>query len=168
MSLQPKGKKQIADMTLGTAVLLKRLEPIGLEPYDIDLSRAEINHMVTRNFMSAEYGGSSQATLPVIAQEKLEKHGMNDFMYLKLDYHPFAPQTPGGCGLFFSTAEEVPVDVGLKRVFTRDLRKSEWQYMGQYDVRTTASLSLAEWLDQSEKVMKHGLHFHSKLNIFGR
>ena len=168
MSLQPKGKKQIADMTLESKVLLKRLEPIGLEPYEIDLPRAEVNHMVRRDFMSTVYGGSMQATCPDIAQEKLEQHGMNDFMYLKLDYHPFAPQTPGGCGLFFSTQEEVPGDLGLKRVFTRDLRKPHWQYMGQYDVKTAASLSLNEWLDQSVKVLnqKHCLRFHcSRLNV---
>ena len=43
-----------------------------------------------------------QATFPQIREEMLAEHSMDDFMYLHLDYQPYAPQTPGGCGLWFS------------------------------------------------------------------
>jgi len=134
--------------------MLRRLEPIGaLVDYEIDLSRAEINEMVSRLFMSSIYGGSMQATFPRISQKKLEKHGMNDFMYLHLKYHPFAPQNPGRCGLWFSTEDEDPKTwAALKRVFTRDQQVSMWQYMGQYDVQRAASLTLQEWLDHTPAV----------------
>ena len=134
--------------------MLRRLEPIGaLVDHEIDLSRAEINQMVSRLFMSSIYGGSMQATFPPIGKEKLRKHGMNDFMYLHLKYHPFAPQNPGRCGLWFSTEDEKPETwAGLKRVFTRDREVSMWQYMGQYDVQRAASLTLEEWLDHKPAV----------------
>jgi len=100
-----------------------------------------------------------QATFPHIGEEKFDQHGMDDFMYLHLDYHPFAPQTPGGCGLWFSTEEEDPESdfEGLKRVFTRDSKSAIWQYMGQYKVKGAQSLTLDEWLKQSDKVMRY--HF---------
>jgi hypothetical protein len=150
--VQPKGKKRIADMSLKNAVLMKRLEPIGLEKYVIDLPLAEINQMVSRKFMSANYGGSMQATFPQIREEKLAEHGLDDFMYLHLNYQPYAPQTPGGCGLWFSTDGDSEPWEGITRVLTRDLNSAMWQYMGQYEVKAAASLEMAEWLQQDLKV----------------
>jgi len=150
--VQPKGKKRIADMSLENPVLMKRLEPIGLDIYVINLPLAEINQMVSRRFMSAIYGGSMQATFPQIGEAKLAEHGMNDFMYLHMDYQPYAPQTPGGCGLYFSTDEDSESWEGVMRVLTRDLNIAMWQYMGQYEVKVAASLEVAEWLQQDLKV----------------
>ena len=149
---QPKGKKNVS---LSDEVLLRRLETVGLDPLMINLSRSELNQMVTRLFMSGVYGGSMQATFPRIGKRKFEQHGMADFMYLHLDYHPYAPQRPGGCGLWFSTEEEDPElgFEGIQRVFTRDWKRAIWQYMGQYKVKPAQSLSLDEWLDQPDKVI---------------
>jgi len=102
--------------------------------------------MVTRMFMSSIYGGSMQAAFPKIGSKKLAEHGMDDFMYLHLKYHPYAPQCPGGGGLWFSPEWYGEPWQGVHRVFTRDWALSIWQYMGQYEVKTTASLTLAEWL----------------------
>jgi len=165
---QPKGKKNVS---LSDEVLLRRLEPIGLDPVKIDLSRSELNQMVTRLFMSAVYGGSMQATFPKVSKRKFDQNGKDDFMYLHLDYHPFAPQTPGGCGLWFSTEEEDPENgfEGVKRVFTRDWKRAIWQYMGQYKVKPAQSLTLDEWLDQLDKVMCYYIFWHCfKLTFVGK
>ncbi len=139
-------------MSLKDVVLIKRLEPVGLDKYAIDLPLAEINQMVSRKFMSAIYGGSMQATFPQIREAKLAEHGMDDFMYLHLDYQPYAPQTPGGCGLWFSTDGDSDPWEGVSRVLTRDLNSAMWQYMGQYEVKAAASLEMEEWLQQDLKV----------------
>ena len=76
---KPKGKKSIADMTVSEEVIKSRLEPIGIRPFKINLPRAEVNMMVSRKFMSAVYGGSSEGTFPPIGKDKLAEHGMNDF-----------------------------------------------------------------------------------------
>jgi hypothetical protein len=125
---------------------MSRLKPVGLEPFPINLPLAELNQMVSRHFMASTYGGSMQATFPSISAAKLAQHGMNDFMYLHLKYHPYAPQRPGGSGLWFDPEwYGAPWD-GVYRVFTRDWDRAMWQYMGQYEVKSTASLTLAEWL----------------------
>ena len=149
---KPKGKKSIAHMTVSDEVIQSRLEPIGIEPFKINLPRAEVNMMVTRKFMSAVYGGSSEGTFPPIGKEKLAEHGMNDFMYLHLDYQPCAPQIPGKCGLWFSTGSRRGDWGGVYRVITRDLLRSEWQYMGQYEIKPAKSLTREEWVSQKDKV----------------
>jgi len=141
-------------MTVSEQVIKSRLEPIGIKPFKINLSRAELNVMVTRKFMSSVYGGSSEGTFPPIGKEKLAEHGMNDFMYLHLDYQPCAPQVPGKCGLWFSTGSRRGNLEGVYRVITRDLRRSQWQYMGQYHIKPAKSLTKEEWVSQDDKVRR--------------
>lgn len=108
--------------------------------------------MVSRDFMSSEYGGSMQATFPVIGEKLKEKHGMNDFMYLHPAYQPVAPQVPGACGLFFIPISSIGQEWDtLQRVFTR-IESNVWQYMGMYRLTSSPSLTRREWLDQEPKV----------------
>jgi hypothetical protein len=135
-------------MVLSDDVVQKRFEPLGgLQGFKINLSLAELDRMVTRAFMSSVYGGSSQGTFPPIGEDKFAQHGMDDFMYLRLDFQPCAPQIPGRPGLWFSTTsrEEEPF---VARVLTRDSKDPIWQYVGQYSVRPALSLTRKEWLNQ--------------------
>jgi hypothetical protein len=134
-------------MILSDDVVEKRFEPLGgIRGYTINLSLAELDMMVSRLFMASVYGGNSQETFPSIGQEKLARHGMDDFMYVHIDYQPCGPQIPGRPGLWFSTnSDSAPF---VARVLTRDLKCALWQYVGQYDVRPAASLTKEEWLKQ--------------------
>jgi hypothetical protein len=102
--------------------------------------------------MSSVYGGSMQKTFPKVSAKKVAKHGMKHFMYLNLKYHPYAPQCPGGGGLWFNPDPEWRGDPlrNVQRVFTRDLVTAMWQYMGQYEIKAAPSLTLAEWLGLEE------------------
>jgi hypothetical protein len=112
--------------------------------------------MVTREFMASEYGGSMQATRPEVSMKHQERHGLNDFMYLHPAYQPVATQVPGACGLFFTTRTSMGREwdgAVLQRVFTR-IESNVWQYMGQYRLTSSPSLTRREWLDQEPKVSK--------------
>jgi len=148
-------------MVLSDEVVEKRFAPLGgLKAFVINLSLAELDMMVSRLFMASVYGGNSQETFPSIGQEKLAQHGMNDFMYLHLDYQPCAPQIPGRPGLWFDT--EKGDEPFVARVLTRDLRCAMWQYVGQYDVRPAVSLTREEWLNQKNKVRSYALSYRGQ------
>lgn len=139
-------------MVLNDDVVERRFESQGgLRQFPIDLPLAQLDMLVSRKFLAAVYGGNTQETFPSIGQEKYAQHGMDDFMYLHIDYHPWAPQIPGRPGLWFSTgnSERQPFEA---RVLTRDLKLAMWQYIGQYDVRPAAPLTREEWINQSDKV----------------
>lgn len=127
-----------------------RLKHLDLNLYDITLDKASQEVMVTREFMSATYGGSMQAVQPGIAKKFLDIHGLDDFFYLNLDYQPEAPQVPGAHGLYFCTqaGDDIP---GIWRVFTRIL-VGQWQYQGMYTVTTSKSLKKEEWAIQPARV----------------
>lgn len=129
-----------------------RLLAIGLDLFPIPLDRSIQDVDVTRHFLSHEYGGNTQDTFPRIRKEKLQEHGLDDFMCLNLDLNPCAPATPGAPGLFFSlrrgTAEPWPE---IQRVICR-LSSSKWLYQGQYKMTPCASLTKEEWAQESPKV----------------
>ena len=129
------------------------MQSIGGEKiYPIPLDKASQDFPVTRQFLSSEYGGNTQQTIPNIAADKIAVHGLNDFMYPNLILNPYAPETPGASGLFFAPsdgpAEEWPQ---VQRVISR-LDQGQWQYVGQYRLAPVASLTKDEWAMQTPKV----------------
>jgi hypothetical protein len=111
LNLQPKVKKPKDAPTLSLDTVQQRLESIGYEPYPIDLEKDILDVTVTREFMSAKYGGNPQATYPTIGKAFVEKTGLEYFMYLSLLHNPYCAQVPGAPGLLFdatcpSDAEE--------------------------------------------------------------
>ncbi len=74
-------------MSLKNVVFMKRLKPIGLDKYVINLPFAEINQMVSRKFICLQFmiGVSSH-----FSSNKRKK------MSRAWDYQSYAPQTPGG------------------------------------------------------------------------
>ncbi|KAF9530952.1 hypothetical protein CPB83DRAFT_146625 [Crepidotus variabilis] len=144
--------KKHEEMRLSDDVFLQRIRPLNiLDGFPVTLEREFRDQLVPRKFMSNVYGGSSQMTFPHPRSEKIAEHGYDDFMCLPLDYQPFAPQVPGKPGLFLSTAKGDDIEEP-KRVFTRDPSRALRQYMGQYEVKATDSLSREEWLAQPDKV----------------
>lgn len=142
-------------MMLGRDTLRERFQalgPSGLDLYPITLDKSLQDVMVSRVFMSAEYGGGSQAVCPTIGKKHIEKHGMNDFMFLHPEYQPVAPQVPGACGLFMSPGTSVGHEwPSVQRLFTR-IESNVWQYMGMYRLMSSPSLTKREWADQDRKV----------------
>ncbi|KAF5372045.1 hypothetical protein D9615_008076 [Tricholomella constricta] len=129
-----------------------RLLPIGLDPYPISLERSIQDVTITRKFLSAHYGGNTQATFPTIRRALLNEHGLDDFMYPNLDFNPHAPEMPGAPGLFFAADGEAAHDwPEIERVITR-IRQGIWQYQGQYKMTPAPSLTKAEWACQKSKV----------------
>jgi hypothetical protein len=148
---QPKVKRK-KDYVLSVDTVRERLRGIPEQPYDIALDQGRASAMVTRKFLSATYGGSSQTTRPKIAAKKLAVHGLNDFMYPNLDMNPYAPEVPGARGLFFESSDEPAEEwPEVQRVITR-IASAQWQYMGQYRLTPVASLSKEEWASQVVKV----------------
>ncbi|KAJ2920944.1 hypothetical protein H1R20_g16151, partial [Candolleomyces eurysporus] len=126
---------------------------ISTRPFPITASRATLNEKVSRRFMSTVYGGSSQDVFPAISPRKLEDHGLNDWMYPPLDYHPMAPRNPGEPGFYFSVdnGSRALEDGQVKRVFTRVTKspRALWLYQGQYEVHLSESITKEEWQRQS-------------------
>ncbi|KAJ7576711.1 hypothetical protein C8J56DRAFT_799872 [Mycena floridula] len=126
----------------------------GLEVYPIELPHHLREITSSRQFLSSIYGGNTQRTFPNINDEMLKKHGFKtqDFMYPSLLYNPHAPVVPGHPGLFFGIGVAEDGDYPDRmRVITR-LRSSQWQYVGQYEMRASKSLSRKEWLKQDDAV----------------
>ncbi|TFY76834.1 hypothetical protein EWM64_g7178 [Hericium alpestre] len=136
-----------------TVTIQSRIDSVGRDPYPVTLEPSIRATWVHRGFMSDQYGGSSQDTFPAIGQENLDKHGLNDFFYLNLVYHPFGPREPGQPGLWFNAQPFEGQWGGEWRVFVR-LRSAQWLYVGQYRLSTVAPLSKEEWLMQSNQVQK--------------
>ncbi|KAJ7671735.1 hypothetical protein B0H17DRAFT_1141506 [Mycena rosella] len=76
-----------------------RLNAIGLEPFLISLPDSIRRKTTTREWVSKQYGGSSQGSCPPIAREQF-KHDMI-LRFFGLDYNPHLPKNPGDPGLVF-------------------------------------------------------------------
>ncbi|THU78144.1 hypothetical protein K435DRAFT_845899 [Dendrothele bispora CBS 962.96] len=147
-------KKKEEDFCLSDQVLYSRLKDIQLDLYPISLEPSILHSTVTRQFMCHQYGGSNAACFPNISQERVEKHGYNDFMYLNLNLNPHAPQVPGAPGLYFNATarpliadddEDDKVDnwPDLQRVYVR-LEGGVWLKVGIYKMTRSKPLSKEE------------------------
>lgn len=94
-------------------------------------------------------------TFPDIREEKLQEHGMDDFMYLPLDFQPEAPEVPGFPGLWLNIGgDNSEMDADPQRVFTRitTTPRALWQYQGQYEIKLAKQLTQEEWGNQTVSV----------------
>jgi hypothetical protein len=156
LALQPKLKK-LQNIGLSADTVRERMKSIGYDLYDISLDKSTQDMTVTREYMSNQYGRSAHSTFPKISKKNLALHGLDNFMYLNLDFNPHAPQVPGAPGLFFDvnsdsdtppSGDERP---STMRLFSRIQRKV-WLYCGQYLLKRVASLTKEEWAEQLPKV----------------
>ncbi|KJA21624.1 hypothetical protein HYPSUDRAFT_216177 [Hypholoma sublateritium FD-334 SS-4] len=158
----PKVKKDMR-MALLASTLRDRLKPIGLEIQDqfFTLDQATREVVVRRLFISQTYGGSMQETFPKPASKFLDVHGMNDFMFLPTEYQPEAPLLPGAPGLWFCSDPYYDRFEEMQRVFVKVVpvvgsKKSVYQYMGMYKLRSAAPayLTVAEYAAQTPQFRK--------------
>ncbi|CAA7260885.1 unnamed protein product [Cyclocybe aegerita] len=149
-----KEKKEVKvkklEMQLSLDIQTERLKRINAdEPYPVELDKVLTEFTVSRGFMSKFYGGGNMETFPKVAAHRYEQHGF-EFCYLHRDYQPNAPPLPGYHGLFLDSHGGEDID-GVQNVFTR-MGSGKWQYMGQYEMKSTKSLTRREWARQKETV----------------
>lgn len=120
--------------------------------FPISLDDDFLNTAVRREFLSETYGGSLQDTFPSISKANLDRHGYDNFMFLTLDYNPYAPQRPGYPGLFFTA--RMLLREQAQRAFVR-LQSGVWLYIGQYIFIEAPTLTQDEWKTQTRKVSSY-------------
>lgn len=129
--------------------LCKALGPSGLDSYPIALDNIIKLAKVRRDWMSVNYGGSSQGSRPDISTDRFQ-HGIKDWCYLTYDYNPNAPQHPGAPGLKFGCPGE---DLESKRDRIMMCTDSPfWLYMGFYVYTPSTPLTRDEWCARPSKV----------------
>lgn len=120
--------------------------------YPISLLAREVAECrFNRQYISHLYGGGHQDTNPHPRKNLLEWHGLDDWMFLSLDYNPHAPTKPGFSGLLFHAGKATDDWTTIQRTFVR-LKPKEWVYMGQYQLKAGPSLTSATWKQQKETV----------------
>ena len=140
--------KKKKNLELHPDTIRKRLE--GLKLYEPDIDPLTRDALVSREFISAIFGGNCQQTFPQISSARLAEHGLNDWMFITLDFNPHAPEFVGAPGLFF-VAREAVGDIETQRVFVR-MDASKWLYVGQYELIPSYSLTVEEWSTQKDIV----------------
>lgn len=148
-------------MALTQRTLKDRLKLVGLEIQDqyFTLDQATREVVVTRWFMASTYGGNMEESFPTPAKKFYDKHGMNDFMYLRPELQPEAPQLPAAPGLWFCIAPSNEPFEGPKRVFAKMIplsgsKKRVYQFMGMYQVHPAVPpyLTVEEYGAQTPQV----------------
>ncbi|KAL0947305.1 hypothetical protein HGRIS_013424 [Hohenbuehelia grisea] len=149
------------DSELSLDSVIPRLLRAGIDPHmpmpvDIDLDIRDLTF--PREFISKLYGGNPQQTFPVISKKHIDRHGLNDFVFLNPIYNPHVAQIVGGPGLFFE-ANSSPAFPWpkIQRVIIR-LDPSHWLYLGQYQLIPEASLTKEEWLPQKPQTKHRWAH----------
>ncbi|KAF7793972.1 hypothetical protein EIP86_005096 [Pleurotus ostreatoroseus] len=126
----------------------------GHTEYEVDLSDHIRNILVTREFMSATYGGSAYAFYPKIGPERRAVLGHNHhFLFPNLMHNPHAPQRPGQPGLLCRSGNEAPWGDSPMKVLVR-IRENMWWYMGEYQTVKTEPLSRAEFARLDDKTKR--------------
>ncbi len=140
--------------SLSKKFLRDRIKPIGLDvqSHYMTIDKISQEATVSRQAMSARYGGNTQSRCPRIGRAALERHGMDDFMYLNNEMQPVAPSVPCAPGLFIGR-EGSQDTTGVKRLQTR-LNYNEWLYVGQYEIAPSDPpyMTPEEWQDQCPRV----------------
>lgn len=137
---------KIENVILDLNASLRPLKP----HYVVALDRTIAATTISRAMFTAEYGGGSMAIFPKISDKNLARHGLDNFMFIKLDYNPNAPLNPGESGFFFGEVSQV-WKRGKVRLFVR-IDSGEWRYMGWYDPKPTPPLTTEEWKNQKPAV----------------
>ena len=140
-------------MLLGDEFLLDALTWEGINyKYPIPLSKELAEFKFKRAYISHLYGGNTQATFPEPSVEKVEWHGLNDWIFLSLDFNPHAPTRPEHSGLFFSEeGRATETQHTIERTFVL-VESGNWVYMGQYKMEPGISLSTDLWKRQKPAV----------------
>ena len=115
--------------------------------YPVPLPKEVAEYRLHRGYISHLYGGNTQETGPTPAADKLEWHGLADWIFLTLDLNPHAPTRPGHSGLFFKSYKADRDWDEIRRTFIR-VAPGRWVYMGQYKYEAGVSLTTDTWEQQ--------------------
>lgn len=131
-------------------VVTDRLRVVGLNRFPINLDDTTLNFMFKREYLHRLYGGNQQATFSDINAVKAAVHGIKRFACLVLEYNPHAPVVPGNPGLFFSNSVAIGRWDEVERVIVRirNTTPALWQYMGEYRMYPSESLTPEEYKSQ--------------------
>ncbi|KZT74567.1 hypothetical protein DAEQUDRAFT_720749 [Daedalea quercina L-15889] len=139
-------------------VVTDRLQLVGLARHPIAVNDATRDFTFNRHYLHNLYGGSFVDTFLHPESLKVQFTGVDDFMCLRLDYNPHAPVNPGDPGLLFtyrSADRFAKYAARVNRVFVRTKASPAlWQYMGQYRLYTSESLTKDEFASQPPVVRK--------------
>lgn len=129
----------------------------GFTDYPVDLSSDTRNALVTREFMTATYGGSPFEFYPKISADRRAALGghAHHFLFPNLKHNPHAPQRPGQAGLLCRSGDEAPWGARAMTLLVR-IRDGMWWYMGEYTTVRTAPLSAAEFARLARAVCASG------------
>ncbi|KAI0751854.1 hypothetical protein C8Q80DRAFT_1119490 [Daedaleopsis nitida] len=142
------------ELLLSDEFLLDALTWEGISHrYPIPVSREVAEYGFARAYISSVYGGNTQATCPHPSKKMLARHGLDDWMFLTLDFNPHAPTKPGCSGLFFCWGRAEDDWHNVMRTFVRT-KASRWVYMGQYQMKPGKSLTTDTWKQQKEVVRR--------------
>ncbi|KAI0640596.1 hypothetical protein C8Q79DRAFT_445861 [Trametes meyenii] len=138
------------ELLLSDEFLLDALSWEGINKrYPIPLPKDVAEFPLRRDYITSLYGGSMQATYPQPSEELLEWHGIDDWMFLSMDFNPHAPTKPGCSGIAFDCTD-TPM---TRRLFVR-LAPAQWVYMGQYRVELGKDLTSEAFRQQKPNVRK--------------
>ncbi|KAL4255373.1 DUF6697 domain-containing protein [Pleurotus pulmonarius] len=147
-----KAKIKKSNMEWNFDTVTRRLDTIGHELYPIGLPDDIKQACFSRSFLCSLYGGNKRKTFPFDTKEDddlVRGVPKNEFMYPNLIYNPHLPLIPGAPGLY--SQANYPAGAGpwprIQRVMVR-VRVGVWQYMGQYQLIPTTSLTRDEWKEQ--------------------
>ncbi|KAF5371502.1 hypothetical protein D9615_009588 [Tricholomella constricta] len=150
-------KRAKEDVSAGLHSVFRRVDALKIKPLplDLDLDDDLLNFTVSRKFLSSVYGGNSQSTFPSISPDNRARHDYHNFMFLHIEYNPFAPQRAGFPGLFYRIrTTDLPE---IHRVFIR-IDDGIWLYIGQYQLVQSDPLTPQEWAASSIKARRHPPH----------
>ena len=137
------------DSQFGFDTVHDRLRKAGADSwYQIDLPQELQYFTFQRMHLVYLYGGSFVSTMPDISDERFNRHGIDNFMFLTLEFNPHAPVIPGAPGLAFTDGEPGRV----YRIFTPWKGDHTWGYMGDYECISTPPLTVEEFKIQKPEV----------------
>lgn len=127
------------------------IHPDALVPFPITLPEDQRSVAVSRNQLSARFGGGTQVTFPRPRAELVAEHGKEEFMCLRMDWNPQAPPRPGCGGIFFGITlwpdqgwDAYGDHSGALTVLVRQ-DANKWLYMGEYEMFCGTHVSAAQW-----------------------
>lgn len=146
------------ELLLSDEFLLDALTWEGINyKYPIPLPKEVAECTLNRKYISHLYGGNIQETFPTPRDEMVELHGLDDWMFLSLDFNPHAPTRPGHSGLFFSEEGRATKPwPTIERTFIL-VQSGKWMYMGQYKMEPGITLSTELWRQQKRSVRRRFL-----------
>lgn len=135
-------------------------------PIDSCIPTALQEKTVSRTDLSAKFGGNPRTLVHRPKDSRVLEHGYTHFLCPMLSLDPHAPQAPGAHRLLLRSGSGESDDLFKKNSAQRHkvivgLAPNDWQYMGEYEMRKSEPLSIAEWWEAPRAV---SISYSSRVN----